>query len=57
MKNKTKKKKIGIEIPLSIYKRTKIASVMIDKHFQDIVADALKKELDRLGIPLVNEKE
>lgn len=51
MKDKTEKTKIGIEIPAKEYRRCKLAKALINKNFQDIVADGLKAELDRLNIP------
>jgi hypothetical protein len=51
MSEKEEKKKIGIEIPIRTYRRTTLAKVMTGKTFQDFVAEAVDKELDRLGIP------
>jgi predicted DNA-binding protein len=51
MSEKEEKKKIGIEIPMKTYRRTNLAKVLTGKNFQDIVTEAIEKELNRLGIP------
>lgn len=51
MSEKQAMKKIGINIPMSIYTRTKLASVLKQEDFQVIVALALQKWLDEENIP------
>jgi hypothetical protein len=51
MSEKERLQKLGSEVPMKTYLRSKAAAALLKKPFQQFIAETLNKELDRLGIP------